>query len=211
MNPPLLALAATLIGILLASCGSTTQRPPPAGMAVIDVTPDLEKRDRLDRLRVVSVNGQQSRGTRQVLNPGVNTVRVGFKWPQGGNQEADLAFFATEGTIYAVHYEVHPPFVNRMNQSVPADRYVATTLDVASEMGEGAFLAVPPLLAFGSAAVAHRIGNTVAEESKPADYIDLIVTASHSREGIVRRVRTYPDGRVDPKPWARYAQMRHPR
>jgi hypothetical protein len=38
-----------------------------------------------------------------------------------------------------------------------------------------------------------------------------MVVCRQNGEGIVRRVRVYPDGRVDPAPWAGQAQMTAPR
>jgi hypothetical protein len=44
----------------------------------------------------------------------------------------------------------------------------------------------------------------------PAHYIDLIVVCRQNPEGIVRRVRAYPDERVDAAPWAAHAQRKAP-
>ena len=41
-------------------------------------------------------------------------------------------------------------------------------------------------------------------------HIDLMVVAEHSSQGIVRKFRAYPDGRVDGKPWAAWARMQAP-
>ncbi len=62
----------------------------------------------------------------------------------------------------------------------------------------------------GASAV-QRVTSQARELAKPADYIDVMVVAKNSPEGIVRRVRAYPDGRVDEKPWAAHAQMGPPR
>ena len=78
-----LAILATAAITGLAGCASTIRTPPPPGHALIDATPDLDRRDRIDGIHLVSVNGTRIRGTETTLVPGRNTVRLGFRWPQG--------------------------------------------------------------------------------------------------------------------------------
>ena len=66
-------LAATFIACL-SSCASTTHDPPPPGHAQIDATPDPDRRDRIDGIQLISVNGIPTRGTKTALTPGRNTV-----------------------------------------------------------------------------------------------------------------------------------------
>jgi len=65
----------------------------------------------------------------------------------------------------------------------------------------------PPAAVIG---IGERISHGVTQHGKPATHIDLMVTAHHSSQGVVRQVRAYPDGRVDEKPWAAWAQMKAP-
>jgi hypothetical protein len=55
-----------------------------------------------------------------------------------------------------------------------------------------------------------RMTNYSATHSQAVTHIDLSVIAHQSSQGTVRRVRAYPDGRVDGKPWAAWAQMKAP-
>jgi hypothetical protein len=201
--------AAAITG--LAGCASTTHDPPPPGHALIDATPDSDRRDRIDGIHLVSVNGTPTHGTRTALRPGRNTVRVGFRWPQGGNQEVDLVFHAVEGSVYIIHYDVFPPYANRMDEPTDLEHRAGEVVGLAAGSGEGGLLVGPPALVLWGAGFAKRGANEFAEHQKPAHYIDLMVVCRQSAEGIVRRVRVYPDGRVDTARWAAQAQMKAPR
>ena len=204
----LLALAA-LAG--LSSCASTTHDAPPAGRALIDATPDLDRRDRIDGIHFVSVNGSPVQGTQTALNPGRNTVRLGFRWPQGGNQEVDLVFYAVAGSTYFIQYDVFPPYANRMGEPTELEHRAGDVAGLAQGSGEAMILVGPPAFALWLPGFLKRGANEAAEHRKPAHYIDLMVICRQSGEGIVRRVRAYPDGRIDASPWAAHAQMTAPR
>lgn len=205
---PLLA-AMAIAG--LSSCASTTHDAPPPGRALIDTTPDSSRRDRIDGIHLVSVNGIPVNGTQTALNPGRNNVRIGFRWPQGGNQEVDLVFHALAGSTYIVQYDVFPPYANRMAEPTDLEKRAGEVAGLSQGSGEAMLLVGPPALALWGAGFVKRGANEAAEHHKPAQYIDLMVICRRSGEGIVRRVRAYPDGRVDAAPWAAHAQMKAPR
>lgn len=157
-------------------------------------------------IQLVSINGKKTRGTRKALAPGLNTVRVRFRWPQGPVQEVDLRFHATSGTVYFINYDVDPPhtestngIANRMVETLyrSNDPYVAL----------GAVIVAPPAAAIG---IGEHLAHDAIQQGKHATRVDLAVVAHHSAQGVVRQVRAYPDGRVDEKPWAAWAQMREP-
>lgn len=206
---PLALLAGCVFGAL-AGCASTTHDPPPPGRALIDATPDLDRRDRIDGIHLVSVNGTPVHGSQTTLKPGRNSVRIGFRWPQGGDQEVDLLFHAVAGSTYIVQYDVFPPYANRMGEPTDLEHRAGEVAGLSRGSGEAMLLVGPPALALWGAGFAKRGANEAAEHRKPAHYIDLMVICRHSGEGIVRRVRAYPDGRVDAAPWAAHAQMQAP-
>ena len=190
--PILLAATACL---LLGSCASTADMPPPPGSAIIDATPDAKHMDRVEEIELVSINGRSVKGTRSVIQPGPNTIKTRFRWPQGQVQEADLRFYATPGTVYFINYNVYPPAKKLTNS-------------VAQKIVDSSYIfGGPPAAVVG---VCEQVGHGIAEYRKSATYIDLAVTAHHSSQGVVRQVRAYPDGRVDGKPWAAWAQMKAP-
>jgi hypothetical protein len=198
--------AACLLPIL-ASCASTTNlSPPPPGRAVIDAMPEAHRRDRVEAIGLVSINGGSVNGTRSDLTPGPNTVRARFRWPHGFVQEVDLSFYATAGTLYFVNYTVFPP--DSEDSATMAGRFM-NSAGHTSDPGVVVLAFIAPLVA--TVAVGEKIAHRARQASKVATYMDLTVVAHRSSEGIVRQVRAYPDGRVDEKPWAPWAQMRAPR
>ena len=200
------SLPLLLLGFL-SGCGSMTTRQPEPGRALIDATPEKEKRDRIDGIRIVSVNGRAVRGTECSLNPGRNCVRLGFNWPQGGRQELDLRFHAVAGHVYFVQYHVHPPYVDRLKQT---SRWDERSRRFGDAVDEAAMVFAPLFLAWGGANTVEKATSQARELSKPAEYVDVMVVAKNSPEGIVRRVRAYPDGRVEAESWAACARMGHP-
>ena len=56
-------------------------------------------------------------------------------------------------------------------------------------------------MGYQSVKVAIPEGSGDALYFKPAEYVDVSVISEDPTEGVVRRVRAYPDGRVDSKPW----------
>ena len=205
-----LALLGATSVACFSSCASTTDDTPPAGRALIDATPDLDRRDRIDGIQIVSVNGLPTHGTQTTLTPGRNTVRVGFRWPQGGSQEVDLVFHAVAGSRYIIQYDVFPPYANRMGESTDLEHRAGEVAGLAQGSGEAMLLVGPPALVLWGAGYLKRGVNEAAEHQKPAHYIDLIVVCRQNSEGIVRRVRAYPGGLVDAAPWAAHAQMKAP-
>ena len=194
--------AAVTACLLLGACASTTSAPPPPGSAVIDP----EYRAHVEGIKLVSINGRSVNGTRSAIRPGLNAVRTRFRWPHGRVQEADLRFYATPGTVYYVHYDVFPPYDKfksrvggRMVDSVgnSGDPYAAL----------GAVLVGPAAAVIG---IGERVVHNTNQRGQAATYMDLMLVAHHSSQGIVRRVRAYPDGRVDAKPWAAGAQIQAP-
>lgn len=178
--------------LLLGACAST-KTPPPAGLAVIDVKPDANFRKGIGGISLVSINEGKVKGTRSVINPGLNSIKTKFKWPNGWVQQVDLRFYATPGSVYTTHYDVFPP--------LPESR-----TPMADKVFDGAGMAAPMILP--SAAIIGA-GEWVASSSPTSTYIDLVVFGPNS-EGAVRKVRAYPDGRVETKPWSLWAQMKDP-
>ena len=136
----------------------------------------------------------------------MNSIKTRFRWPEGRDQRVDLRFYATPGTIYSIHYDVYP------NPNVLEKTVAAKAMDGMTGPGSGtegmlALFLAPPFIAM---AAVERIGRGADRKSDSATHIDLMVVAHHSSQGIVRRVRAYPDGRVDEKPWAAGAQMDAP-
>jgi len=192
--------------LLLGSCASMSERPPPPGSAIIEAKPDPEHREQIEGIELVSINGRSVKGTRSVIQPGPNTVRTRFRWPQGLVQEADLRFYATPGISYFINYDVYPPH-NVAFSSVTEGSLNGAGTDGNPYAAMGAVLLAVPITAI---AAGERIGHEVTQHRKAATYIDLTVVAHQSSQGTVRQVRAYPDGRVDEKPWAAWAQMKAP-
>ena len=202
-------LPAAIACLLLGSCASTTDSsatPPHRGGAIIDAKPDPDHSKHIEGIELVSINGRSVKGTRSVIQPGPNTIKTRFRWPQGPVQEADLRFYATPGIVYFINYDVYPPpkeFTNSVAEKM------VDVISGGDAMGAiaGTILLGPPAAVIG---VGERIGHGVALQRQVATHIDLMVTAHHSSQGTVRQVRAYPDGRVDEKPWAAWAQMKAP-
>jgi len=203
MTPPPIRIAAlapvlALLGSLfLASCASTTKRPPSPGMARIDATPDAKYRDRIDDIRVTKLNGTPVRGTDLEVQPGKNRMRLGFNWPQGGDQEVDLEFNARPNTKYFVRYDVHPPYTERLGQTGILDATTGEIFAASSGTIADVFLTIPAGVVMGGAAMATRLNNEIAEDSRAANYVDVMVIAQHSSQGVVCTRRVYPDGRTE--------------
>ncbi|MGD1979188.1 MAG: hypothetical protein PVJ98_07340 [Akkermansiaceae bacterium] len=190
------ALAGLAFAGLVSSCSisSTTRKKPAPGMALVDVTPDLDNRDRMRGLGLVSVNGKKKSGSHTQLKPGPTRLRVGFTWPQGGKHEVDLVFVARKDAVYAVHYQPFPPYYNQMGRSDTFDDGFRAIGGAMQGAGEAGFLALPFLAVFGTGALAERAVNSAAEERKPAKYVDVMVV---SPLAIACTVRVYPDGRTE--------------
>lgn len=199
-----LTLAALCLSLF--SCATKNSEPPPQGAAVIDARPDSDKTHRIGDIQLVSVNGKGVRGTRSVIQPGLNTVKTRFRWPQGGVGEVDLRFYATPGTVYDINFDEYPP-TGKFKGGAGN-----TIMNGFGSSGD-------PYMAFVAAMVApvavvvhtgERMTNYSATHGQAVTYIDLSVIAHQSSQGTVRHVRAYPDGRVDGKPWAAWAQMKAP-
>lgn len=186
--------------LLLGSCASTPDMPPPPGAAIIDATPDPRHQNRVEGVELVSINGKSVQGTRCVIAPGLNIITTRLRWPQGLVQEADLRFYATPGTVYLVKYDLYPSDKDDTTG-------LAQKLEFEANKGMG-LLYIAPLVA--AVAVVEKTGVNLYNQRPPATHIDLKVVAHQSGQGIVRQVRAYPDGRVDGKPWAAWAQMKAP-
>ena len=160
----------------------------------------------IEGIQLVSINGAGVQGTRRVIAPGPNIIKTRFRWPQGRVQEADLRFYATPGTVYFIYYDVYPPY-SEFSGSVADKMIDAIPLEDTYGTIFGSLILVPSAAVVG---IGERVGHGVAQHRQSATHIDLMVTAHHSGQGTVRRVRAYPDGRVDEKPWAAWAQMQAP-
>ena len=159
----------------------------------------------MDGTRIVAINGKSVSGTRLVIAPGVNTVRTRFRWPQGGTGEADLKFYATPNTVYYVYYSVHPPY--RGNDNL-GDKMLMGLSDTGSQDAILGAVAVGPVAA--AVGAADKVVHETSQNLNPGKHIDVMVVAPRSGQGIVRQVRAYPDGRVDAKTWAPWAQLKAP-
>ena len=199
-------LAAATGCLLLGSCASTTNTPPP-GSAIIDAIPDPEHREGVSKIRLVSINGKSVKGTRSVIEPGIKSIKTQFRWPQGQSQQVDLRFYATPDTVYFIYYDMYPPskeFDSRVA------RGLMTPLNESTDPMAGIFGAIflaPPAAVIG---LAERANHSITKRGASTTYIDLMVVARHTSQGVVRRVRVYPDGRIDEKPWRSGAQMQAP-
>jgi hypothetical protein len=199
-----LALAALCLSLF--SCATKNNEPPPQGAAIIDALPDPEHRKRVEGIELVSVNGKGVRGTRSVIQPGLNTVKTRFRWPHGEMREAGLRFYATPGTVYYINYDVYPPD-NKLDDTM-ADKIVGSIpTDDPSAFIIGTMIMAPAAAVVG---IGERVAHGAATSGQAVTHIDLSVIAHHSGQGTVRQVRAYPDGRVDGKPWAAWAQMKAP-
>jgi hypothetical protein len=183
--------------LFLGACASTPKTPPPPGSAIIDVKPDPDRRRGVDGIALVSINGGKAKGTRSVIKPGLNTIKIQFNWPHGQDQQADLQFYATQGTVYTIHYEVYPTRT-KFKSSVAEKMIDGSGLDI---------VLVGPLAAITG--VGERIAHNVHQNRLSSTYIDLVVLGSLS-EGMARKIRVFPDGRVQTKPWSSWAQMQAP-
>ncbi|WP_265595115.1 hypothetical protein [Haloferula sp. BvORR071] len=201
------ALLTAAIAVALSACSSSTGSRAPAGLAVLDATPDRGKRDRIKGIHVVSVNRIPVRKDEVVLRPGRNSVRIGYNWPQGGGQEVDLVFHARPDSSYVVQYEPTPAYANRLQEPNQWDEASLEMVSTAAGMGEGVVFLLPPAVALLGLGFTQRVGSEIAESRKPATYMDVMVVSKNNGEGIVRRVRAFPDGRVDSATWSAYAQM----
>lgn len=202
----LAALSAAIACLLLGSCASTTVTTPPPGSAIIDAMPDADHRKQIEGIELVSINGKSVKGTRCAIKPGPNTIKTRFRWPHGLAQEADLRFYATPGIVYFINYDVYPP------QSGFKSNLARNTIEGVMEIGPEAavFLLAPAMAGALVGTTAQLVGHSVDQQGKTATRIDLMVSAHYSSQGTVRQVRVYPDGRVDEKPWAAWAQMKAP-
>jgi hypothetical protein len=201
-------LLAAALAVTLSACSSSpTASRPPAGFAVLDASPERERRDRIKGIHVVSVNRVPVRGSEAVLTPGRNKVRIGYTWPQGGSQEVDLVFHARPNSSYVVQYVPSPAYANRLVEIKKWDDAAGDVASMGVGAGQAAFIFAPPAMALLGVGFANRVGSQMAEAHKPATSMDLMVISRDNGEGIVRRVRAYPDGRVDSASWAAYAQM----
>lgn len=194
--------------LLLGSCALKSPATPPSqGSAIIDAIPGAEHMDQIEGIKLVSINGKSVKGTRSVIQPGPNTIKTRFRWPQGQVQEADLRFYATSGIVYFINYDVYPP------RKEFTDGVAGGMVNSISSSGDPYAALIGTIILGPVAAVTgtgERIAHGVAQQRQSATYIDLMVVAHHSSQGTVRKVRTYPDGRVDEKPWGAWAQMKAP-
>ena len=195
-------LAVQLAGLM--SCAETSPPHPPAGMAVIDAASPFVAQDRIDHSRILAVNGTKVDRRQFELRPGRNTVRVGFRWPQGGEGQVDLRFYATSGTTYCVSYDPYPPYLER---GARGDK----VYDSVVSAGKSPSLASPFYVWAAAVPLVPNLAvRDARERQRAAERIDVRVIAYRSPQGIVREVRVWPDGRVDETSWARYAQMSPP-
>ena len=189
-----LILLAAFVAALLSSCATTTQRPPSPGKARFDATPDAERRDRIDGIGILSVNGDPTKGSEVELSPGRNRVRVGFSWPQGGKQEVDLDFKARAGITYIVYYDVYPPVSRHPGamEKTTTGLVSARNTDAYSAMVTGIFAGF--MTPFAAAEKAVRVST---ENAATATYVDVMAVAQQSPEGVVCNRRVYPNGKVE--------------
>lgn len=186
---------AVLVSLMLGSCASGTRTdPPPPGMAVLDATPNADRRDRIDGIRIVAVNGIPANGTEAELSPGKNQIRVRFKWPQGGSQEVDLGFNARPDIIYAIYYDVYPPLVHRPGGLESTTGAIMN--DLPRDGGSGLVAAIAAGFMAPFAATEAAVKRT-DENSEAADHVDLMVVAQRSPQGIACTRRVHADGRIE--------------
>ena len=166
---------------LLPSCISARQPAP--GMALVDVYPKGQERERLSGIRLASVNGAKHSRTWAELEPGRNHIEVSFKWPQGGKQLVEFDFNAHKDAVYYVHFSRYPPCHTADGGS----------WDDALNASEG----FPPvLLVAGLGSLAERGRMSLEQKSKGAVHVDVILVSPRTSEGVVEFVRAYPDGRT---------------
>jgi hypothetical protein len=190
-----LMLLAAMSGVFLSSCADQAIRttPPPSGMGVLDTTPEAFRRDRISDMRIAAVNGHPAKGDEAELSPGNNRVRVKFSWPQGGEQEVDLDFKVRSEKIYAVYCEVDPPL---SQHSGTLERGTAGMLAGANDP-MAPFVAGLGVAAVSPFLVAEKSATHTRDHSVPARYVDVMVVAQRSPEGIVCTRRVYPGGKIE--------------
>ena len=209
-----LGTASVAVVLLMGMTGCGTNSPhtrPSTGVAMIDSRPIPRHRDRIKGMRIISVNGKPGVRREAMIAAGLNTVRVRYDWPQGGSQEVSLRFKARPNVRYSVKYDPFPPttdqFRGTTELSLAADALGAEAFRLMElRGGELAGLVVlTPAIVLGTANYADRIRETAREKFQAAHYVDLMVISEHNAEGVVRRVRAYPSGRVVSKPWEAYS------
>ena len=109
----------------------------------------------------------------------------------------DLPFEAKSGRTYLVYYDVFPPYVNRMEQPGFMDGTTGQLIEAAAQMDVAAVLMFYPIVAAGTGAMVMRVGNTIAEDSKPAKHVDVMVVAQHCSQGVACTRRVHADGRIE--------------
>lgn len=207
-------VAATLLAGLT-SCGSTSRPPPGGGRASINAVPGGKYHDRIKGVQLISVNGTKAARKETGLPSGSNNVRLSFQWPQGGMQEVNLKFNARQNQKYTVKYDPFPPTADQFHGTSDVSDAAQTIASEAYELmalGHGHPIAVlagaavlVPAIALGSADFGYRVKESIREGQAPVQYVDLYVISDDGSEGVVRRVRAYPNGRLlSEKLWDHY-------
>lgn len=203
------ATATLLVG--LTSCTSPSKQRPTAGRALIDAVPGGEHHDRIKGVKLLSVNGTSASKKSAALPSGANFVKVRFDWPQGGSQAVSLKFRARPDQKYKVKYDPFPPTADQLRGTTELSAAAQTIADGSFEImrsGHGnpaaallGFAVLSPAIVLGTADHAYRIKESIRERHSPVHYVDLWVISEDPSEGVVRRVRAFPNGHLLSEKW----------
>ncbi len=192
-NLPSFALA-VISTLFLCQCASNRIPELKQGEAYLDASPANKHRAQLTGFRIVSVNGKKARGSATHIPIGPVKAVVAFNWPKVGKKQVPLNFNARQGHVYFMKYDRFPHPDKQGKGLAGVSKGLMTT---------GAHLHILGFPFFGAGVVVGfvehvRQGLGIRTRlGRAASYIDLYVISTLSSEGVVRKVRTYPSGRVE--------------
>lgn len=202
-------LLALLSALATVGCGANA---PGNGKSLIE---SVALSDRIKSVSVVSVNGRKTKEESPTLREGENRLRVRFSWPQGGEQDVSLKFRAQPKQKYYLRYDPFPPTADQFS----GESELLQSAEGLAEKGLDIMIARSSFwpealirLVLGAATMApavpmkvldliDRVKETAGERRQPVEYVDLWIVSENGEEGVVRRVRAYPDGRLKSAPW----------
>lgn len=209
----------------LVSCGSpnysigtkeshrSASSPGGGSSARLDAVPRGKNRDRIKRAKLVSVNGAPAKGRSAKVPVGSNSVAISLSLPQGGSMAVPLKFYARANQDYFVRFDPFPPTASQFSGTTDAMVAAGSFLQASASLQEmphpvahlaGAVVLAPGILLAAGDRL-YRVGETIREYHSAIKYVDVMVISRNPAEGVVRRVRAFPDGRLlSEKYWDNY-------